>query len=336
MIKYNNLNINDWCHNNSDISKVYHNGAVCYYKIASEKPPTPHDYSQDYLTFRALESGTFKFSGNSVDYSVDNGTTWTSLASNTSSPTVSAGNKIMWKATGLTPTSSGIGKFSSTGSFEVEGNVMSLYFGDNFSGQTDLTGKNYAFYGLFSHCTGMTSAVNLVLPATTLTTYCYSYMFSSCTSLTTAPTLLATTLAKYCYSYMFKGCTSLTTAPELPATTLSDFCYQGMFNGCTSLTTAPTLLATTLVNGCYINMFDGCSNLTGITCLATNISAQNCTYRWVNGVAASGTFTKAASMSSWTTGTSGIPSGWTVVNDKNNDTPPELVGGDDGGYEELE
>ena len=31
-------------------------------------------------------------------------------------------------------------------------------------------------------------------------------------------------MATYCYSYMFYGCTSLTTAPSLPATTLADYC----------------------------------------------------------------------------------------------------------------
>lgn len=31
-----------------------------------------------------------------------------------------------------------------------------------------------------------------------------------------------------------------------------------------------------------------------------------------NGAVTSGTFTKAASMSSWTTGNNGIPRGWTV------------------------
>ena len=59
-------------------------------------------------------------------------------------------------------------------------------------------------------------------------------------------------------------------------------------------------------------MFFESSNLNNITCLATYISAYNCTSSWVYGVAASGTFTKAASMTSWTTSTKGIPSGWTV------------------------
>jgi hypothetical protein len=69
-----------------------------------------------------------------------------------------------------------------------------------------------------------------------------------------------------------------------------------------------------LVSNCYQNMFGGCTNLNSITCLATNISATNCTSNWVSGVAASGTFTKAANMSSWTTGASGIPTGWTTLN----------------------
>ena len=111
---------------------------------------------------------------------------------------------------------------------------------------------------------------------------------------------------------MFRGCTSLTSAPELPATTLAFYCYGYMFFGCTSLTSAPELPATTLTYSCYSSMFYGCSLLNYIKCLATDISASNCLSDWVRGVASSGTFVKAASMTSWTTGTSGIPNGWTV------------------------
>ena len=59
-------------------------------------------------------------------------------------------------------------------------------------------------------------------------------------------------------------------------------------------------------------MFQGCTSLSSITCLATNISATNCTYQWVMNVATSGTFIKADGMNDWTTGTSGIPTNWTV------------------------
>lgn len=274
--------------------------------------PYVPDYSSKYLTFIARESGTFSFSGNAINYSLDNGETWTSLASNTASPTVAAGNKIMWKATGLTPTSNGIGKFSATGNFDVEGNVMSLYYGDNFVGQTNLTGKDYAFHGLFKNNNKLISASNLILPATTLERYSYYNMFFNCTSLTTAPELPATTLSSSCYSGMFVGCTHLTTAPELPAITLEQSCYSDMFTDCISLTTAPELPATTLAEYCYYCMFTGCANLNYIKCLATDISATDCTYGWVDGTSSTGTFT-ADCHAEWLFGINGIPQGWTRI-----------------------
>jgi hypothetical protein len=49
--------------------------------------------------------------------------------------------------------------------------------------------------------------------------------------------------------------------------------------------------------------------------LATDISASNCLTNWVSGVASTGTFVKHPDMTSLPSGVSGIPSGWTVVND---------------------
>ena len=169
----------------------------------------------------------------------------------------------------------------------------------------------YCYYLMFGNCANLTNAPEL--PATTLAENCYHGMFLECTGLTTAPELPATTLATSCYSQMFQGCTGLTTVPALPATTLASFCYQYMFLGCTGLTTASELPAMTLASYCYEYMFYGCSNLNSVTCLATDISATNCTNGWLSGVPSSGTFTKAASMSSWSSGANGIPSNWTIV-----------------------
>ena len=235
-----------------------------------------HDYSQDYLTFVAKEDGTFKFIGKSINYSVDNGETWTTLPSNTDTPTIQAGNKIMLKAT-LTPTSSGIGKFSSTGKFTAQGNVMSLLYGDDFIGQKGLTGKDYTFYNLFSSCIGLTNAKNICLPATILIPYCYCYMFYGCSALTTAPKLPAIILADNCYRSMFYGCTSLINAPELPATILAEYCYDEMFRGCTALTNVPELPATTLANNCYSYMFYNCTALTTVpSVLPATTLVDNC------------------------------------------------------------
>ena len=168
------------------------------------------------------------------------------------------------------------------------------------------------YQGMFGKCTSLTEAP--ALPATTLAPNCYSGMFYGCSSLTVAPELPATTIANSCYNNMFYNCTSLTTAPELPATILTNSCYSYMFYNCTSLTTAPELPATTLAQDCYSGMFNGCEKLNYIKCLATSISAYNCTNNWVEGVASTGTFVKAAGMTEWTTGVNGIPTGWTVLN----------------------
>ena len=114
---------------------------------------------------------------------------------------------------------------------------------------------------------------------------------------------------------LFKECSGLTDASKLvlPSTTLANSCYHSMFWNCTNLTTAPELPATTLANACYFGMFYGCRSLNYIKCLATDISAVNCTAFWVEGVASTGTFVKASSMTDWTTGNSGIPTNWTRV-----------------------
>ena len=234
-------------------------------------------YEEQYLTFEAIEDGTFSFSKNNLQYSLDDGVTWQTLTAGTSTPNISAGNKILWKQTGLTPASNlGIGTFGSTKKFNVYGNIMSLYYGDEFIGQTDLTGKPYAFCKLFYGCSNLISAENLILQATTLSGYCYNFMFRYCSSLIKAPELPATLLENSCYTSMFLNCSSLTKAPELPATKLANSCYSGMFNGCTSLVKAPELPATQLIISCYSGMFSGCTSLVKAPELPATQLAQYC------------------------------------------------------------
>ena len=166
---------------------------------------------------------------------------------------------------------------------------------------------NYMFQG----CTGLKNAP--VLPATTLATQCYQRMFEGCTSLVTAPELPATNLADLCYNDMFWECTALKDAPVLPATTLVDYCYTMMFYGCTSLEKAPDLLVATLPTGCYEHMFAGCTSLNYVKCLATDISAPECIWGWLDGVSATGTFVMKSKMVDYPSSDSGIPAGWTKV-----------------------
>lgn len=170
-----------------------------------------------------------------------------------------------------------------------------------------------SYANMFNTCTSLTTAPSS-LPATTLGQDCYDRMFNGCTALAAAPDLPAATLAGGCYTKMFYGCTSLTSAPMIYATSTAYQCCFGMFENCTALVTGPALLAETLAERCYGQMFWGCTSLKSVTCLATDISATYCTSNWMHNVAASGTFTKAASMDDWVRSESGIPSGWTVRN----------------------
>ena len=258
------------------------------------------DYTTEYLTFNILSAGTINWTVSNtditktIDYKLNDGE-WTSITSNTGSSapsiTVNSGDKVQFRGNNAQYAYDNYSTYNSvkgsTALFEVEGNIMSLIYGDDFKNNLTIS-STYAFTRLFGDCTKLISAENLILPATTLANNCYNSMFYNCTSLTTAPSILpANTLKSGCYSYMFYKCASLTTAPELPVTILVDSCYMGMFDGCTSLN--------------YIK------------CLATDISASNCTGSWVDGVASTGTFVKNPNMTSWTTSTNGIPTGWTVI-----------------------
>lgn len=176
--------------------------------------------------------------------------------------------------------------------------------------------EDSCYNSMFKGCVNLESAPAL-LPATKLDKYCYGSMFEGCSKLESAPALPATVLEINCYSDMFNGCSSLKSAPALPATTLTNYCYHKMFKDCINLTEAPELPAETLSERSYFEMFHGCLKLEKITCLATDISAQSCVTDWTYKVAKAGTFTKAAQMHDWPTGSSsGIPTGWEVKGGK--------------------
>lgn len=193
--------------------------------------------------------------------------------------------------------------------FQMFGSCSSLTtIPSNYLPITSLAGGCYS--EMFADCTSLTTIPSNLLPATTLEYDCYYGMFRNCSSLTTPPSLPATTLASSCYGYMFQG-SGITTPPVLSAWTLADYCYQGMFAD-TDITTAE-LPANTLVEGCYMEMFANCESLNEVTCYATDITATDCTTDWLSNVAASGTLYAQRGVNYTTDDTSGVPVGWTLV-----------------------
>ena len=210
-------------------------------------------------------------------------------------------------------------QFNLTGKLSVGGNINSLLSPDesvykNIDDYTTFESANVdTFWGLFYDQSAIVDASLLKLNTNKLAPNCYKNMFNACTSLTQAPELPATTLKPNCYVGMFSGCTSLTKAPELPAVTLEDYCYGYMFYS-SGLIQAPELPATTLAPNCYRNMFQFCTSLSYIKCLATDISAEFCTLAWTTDVSDQGEFHCKPNVA-WSEGSSGIPTGWTRIDD---------------------
>lgn len=213
------------------------------------------DYSRQYLTIVARTATSFTLYTSSAytwQYSMDEGATWATMVRQTKY-NIPAGGRMMLKGNG---SNYDIYPSSWDGTFDVEGNLLSLCYGDNFIGQTTIP-SGMDFYTKFKD-SGVVDASNLIMPSV-----------------------------------------------------LSDWCFQEMFMYCEALVAAPTLPAMTLTEWCYYEMFYDCTSLNHIECYAINHSASNCTYNWLYGVAATGTFIQNYG-ASWSRGASAIPTGWTI------------------------
>ena len=260
----------------SNISGLYYGSNKCS-AIYKGSTLIFRDYSSEYLTFESLEDNNvigWKKSSSSaptgtIQYSTDK-TTWTSVTPNTTGVTLATlniGDKLYLRGTNsqydnYANSTHAYNYFTSSKTFNMYGNIMSLIKASKFKKLTSFTANN-VFYSLFTE-TKVVDASNLILPATEVTYMGYCGMFMNCINLTYTPKLPATSLDKYAYNSMFKGCSSLTTPPVLPATSLANYCYYSMFEGCTSLTSVPELPAAAIASSCYRRMFYGCTSLTSI------------------------------------------------------------------------
>ena len=278
------------------------NGMAIPYSLTQEAG-SEVPYSQMYLTFDILTSGTIVWKANNDEtrtilYSV-NGGEWTEITSTAEGTIINAnsGDSVRFKgvnsryATGKDKASMFSG---GTADFNAYGNVMSLIGGDNFSGLTSFNGQQWALHDLFNS-SNVVSAKNLILPVTTLTNHCYRAMFAHARK--------------------------LTEAPELPATTLASSGYWYTFQDCIELEKAPDLLAETILGECYVGMFNGAKKLNYIKCTAINGVTTSNTREWVSNVASNGTFIKSSSASTWTTGINGIPTNWVAQDEGTPDIP---------------
>ena len=188
--------------------------------ISSEPIPS---YPTNVVVFKSDSPRTikpkFSRSGITLQYSIDNGSTW----NNISSGDTTASSEEIWfrgRATDVKSLYTSLDPTSNPWVFSGdESNKLHVY-GDLRYLLCDNLGDNTIIFNIAD--------------------YCFNNMFRGCISLITAPSLPSTTIAYYCYYSMFRDCTSLITLPCLPATTLKQSCYENMFYGCTALKVSST------------------------------------------------------------------------------------------------
>ena len=232
-----------------------------------------HDYSRDYFTIEAMEDGQLNVYI-SCEYSINDGE-WETFEE-PATLSLSEGDKVRFR--GYLEGADGMFSGNTIMSM-VYGNIESLAYGDDFVGEDACISCSH----MFNEYSGLTSAENLILPATTLVEGCYAGMFAGCTNLASAPELPATTLNNHSYQFMFAGCKSLATAPALPATTMAEYCYYCMFLDCSNLLEAPVLPSTTLAHSCYRAMFSRCGDLIKAPALPATTLATYCYDSMFNG-----------------------------------------------------
>lgn len=278
------------------------------------------EYLNQYLTFEAVEDNCeIKFYCNkaneafykTIEVSTD-GTNWTSKTSSNANigtviATINKGTKLYLRGDNAQYSNYNlndasvnyVNSFYTNKQVYLYGNIMSLISSTNFSTLTTLT-ENANFEYMFYVDSISTSYANnilshpeheLVLPATTVTSFCYFYtlaftgisrtpkvlpaytiegwsymgLFRDCAAITEPPKILTTNAPQYSFQYTFLHCTSLKYAPTLYVTSTAVHSFLSTFNGCTSVTTIPYLPATTLTSNVYSSMFANCTSLVNLS-----------------------------------------------------------------------
>ncbi len=267
-------------------------------------------YGNEYFTLRIASDGKIGWRGGTstsitiYDYTIlcsKNGGSWARISADGQPGgvyfiDVVSGDTLQFKEERETYDATGFGvsgnMFSgSTAVYDVEGNIMSLFYGDDFRGYTEF--KESDKRTTISKCfwsEPVRHAGNLILPSAKVPLSAYYGMFTYCHNLLEGPVILGTSFEVSACERMFEDCSSITTTPEIKATgTLGDGAFRRafkdcssleefvgdlsgtqegtevfarMFEGCTSLTTPPLLPQTTLNEGSYESMFRNCSSLT--------------------------------------------------------------------------
>lgn len=247
---------------------------TCYNQTKSISVDSQKDYSKEYLTFKIKSNGYIRW--------------MCSTSSDVKTISYSKDNGNTWSAI----TSSLGSQTDDSGGVKISvstGDIV-LFKGSNVSygdgGYYSAFERTFVECEVYGNLMSMIYGDNFINKTLSAGTYNFRNFFSYASGITSIENLI------------------------LPATVTSD-CYEWGFQGCI-FPKAPVLPATSLTTRCYRRMLRNNPNLSYVKCLASSGNNSTNLESWISNVSATGTFVKKSGVS-WLTGDSGIPSGWTVL-----------------------
>ena len=263
-----------------------YNTLLAQYKNYSDEPPVPPEpvvdkYTPFFVKNLSGEENTLTITKGSSSapaleiYKSNDGTSWT-LFGTTAYPGITLTmqpNEIVYLRCNNGQMASGWNDYNTINcskDYEVAGNIMSLLYGENFTGEeTTFNSKNYCFDCLFYGSTTLKKADRLIMPSTDTGAGGYYRMFSGCSGLETPP--IMTTGIKSGYGgmqEMFYNCSSLIATPQFTANIKNhtNRNFSKLFYNCSSITLANCSLTVDQYEdpddtGILESVFQGCSKL---------------------------------------------------------------------------
>ena len=242
-------------------------------------------YSAEYFTVTNLSDGSntvsvsrensYGIGTDTLYVSTDGGAHWTekslSPGSTVTLAVLALGESLVLKHTGAMRYNS----MNATDDFEISGNIASLCFGDNFTGQKTM--PDYAYDQLF-WTNNLVSAENLYLGSyTSVSNHGFYMTFHFCPNLETAPDFSSiTSVGDYGMYQTFHTCEGMAEAPDLSSvTSVGDYGMYETFVQCT-FPYAPDLSSLTSVgNRGMLQMFYLCEYMEDAPDLSSVTSVGN-------------------------------------------------------------
>lgn len=290
---------------------------IIIFKNNNVEFPQPYTTNWKGLTFTALADSTItysRYSASSAEYSYD-AITWDDFNNKTISLTT--GQKVYVRGEVTADQQFGNNQFSNftaVGNVKVSGDINSLKSKTNWEQWAD---NKFPYTGaqccLFRNGGDFTDVKDIIISTKDMNNHEIRSIFEGLPIIDSPDFSNIKKIGAETLCGLFFNCTQLVNGPAIfNVDNVPTYGMVDMFYGCTSLVNAPILNIKTASYDSLRNMFYNCNSLNYVKCYLTGTISNTAVQNWLYRVASPGTF-ECYPTANYSSGVSGIPSGWTRV-----------------------